>query len=268
VSSNTIKSYRDTFKLFLLYCKQHCNLSIERLSLERIDKTLILGFLEWLEKDRINSVSTRNQRLACVHGFYRYLQLEDPVGLLSYQKILSIPIKKTQHPTINHLTPDALKLILAQPDPSTANGRRDLVLLCVLYDTGARVQELVDLKVGDVRLDSPPILTLTGKGRKTRQVPIMPNTQALLQQYRDEVFSIQNGMQDHPLFFNRQRRKMTRAGISFILDKYVSQARAKSPIIPSKVTPHVIRHYLPFLTMSCRASPLLYSLQTHLILSI
>jgi integrase/recombinase XerD len=254
VSSNTIKSYRDTFKLFLLYCKQDCNLSIERLSLERIDKTLILGFLEWLEKDRINSVSTRNQRLACIHGFYRYLQLEDPVGLLSYQKILSIPIKKTQQPTINHLTPDALKLILAQPDPSTANGRRDLVLLCVLYDTGARVQELVDLKVGDVRLDSPPILTLTGKGRKTRQVPIMSNTQALLKQYMDEVFSIQIGMQDHPLFFNRQRRKMTRAGISFILDKYVSQARAKSPIIPSKITPHVIRHTKAMLLLQAGVS--------------
>jgi site-specific recombinase XerD len=219
-----------------------------------IDKTLILGFLEWLEKDRANSISTRNQRLACIHGFYRYMQLEDPVGLLSYQKILSIPIKKTQQPTINHLTPDALKLILAQPDPSTAKGRRDLVLLCVLYDTGARVQELVDLKVGDVRLDPPPILTLTGKGRKTRQVPIMSNTQALLQQYKNEVFSMQNGMQDHPLFFNRQRRKMTRAGISFILDKYVTLARAKSPIIPSKVTPHVIRHTKAMLLLQAGVS--------------
>ena len=254
VSSNTIKSYRDTFKLFLLYCKQDCNLAIERLSLGCIDKTLILGFLEWLEKDRSNSVSTRNQRLACIHGFYRYMQLEDPVGLLSYQKILSIPIKKTQQPTINHLTPDALKLILAQPDPSTANGRRDLVLLCVLYDTGARVQELVDLKVGNVRLDPPPILTLTGKGRRTRQVPIMSNTQALLKQYMDEAFSIQNSMQDHPLFFNRQRRKMTRAGISFILDKYVSQARAKSLIIPSKVTPHVIRHTKAMLLLQAGVS--------------
>lgn len=242
VSSNTIKSYRDTFKLFLLFCKQDCNLSIERLGLSRIDKTLVLGFLEWLEKARINSVSTRNQRLACIHGFYRYMQLEDPVGLLSYQQILSIPIKKMQQPTINYLTPDALKLILAQPDPSKANGRRDLTLLCVLYDTGARVQELVDLRFGDVRLDPPAILTLTGKGRKKRQIPIMSNTETLLKQYMDEAFSIQEGMQDHPLFFNRQRGKMTRAGISFILDKYVSQARAKSSIIPSKVTPHVIRH--------------------------
>ena len=242
VSANTIKSYRDTFKLFLHYCKQSCNLSIERLCLRDIDKMLVLGFLDWLEKDRNNRVSTRNQRLACIHGFYRYMQFEDPVGLLSYQQILSIPIKKTQAPSINHLTPEALKLILAQPDTSKANGRRDLTLLCVLYDTGARVQELVNLCVGDVRLDPPPILMLTGKGRKKRQVPVMSNTEVLLKQYMDEAFSIQDGMQDSPLFFNRQRGKMTRAGISFVLDKYASQAREKSPIIPDKVTPHVIRH--------------------------
>ncbi len=95
VSANTVKSYRDTFKLFLHYCKQSCNLSIERLCLRDIDKMLVLGFLDWLEKDRNNRVSTRNQRLACIHGFYRYMQLEDPVGLLLYQQILSIPIKKT-----------------------------------------------------------------------------------------------------------------------------------------------------------------------------
>jgi len=242
LSTNTIKSYRDTFKLLLLYCKQDCHLSIERLCLRQIDRTLILGFLEWLEEDRSNSPSTRNQRLACIHGFYRYMQIDDPVGLLPYQQILSIPIKKTQAPRIHQLTPDALKLILAQPDTSTAPGRRDLTLLCVLYDTAARVQELVDLCVGDVRLAPPAILTLTGKGRKKRQVPIMPNTEVLLKQYMAEAFSIQNGMQDHPLFFNRQHRKMTRAGISYVLNKYVSQARAKSSIIPGKVTPHVVRH--------------------------
>ncbi len=241
-SPNTIKSYRDTFKLFLTYCKQEGKLSAERLCLKDIDKTRILGFLGWLEKDRNNSVSTRNQRLACIHGFYRYMQLEDPIGLLSYQKILSIPMKKTQTSIINHLTPDALKLILAQPDTSKAKGRRDLTLLCVLYDSGARVQELADLRVGDVRLDPPPILTLTGKGRKKRQVPIMSNTEALLKQYMAEAFPTQDRMQGQPLFCNPQRRKITRAGISYILRKYVSQARSKSQIIPSKVTPHVIRH--------------------------
>jgi integrase/recombinase XerD len=242
VSANTVKSYRDTFKLLLRYCEQQCQLSIEKLGLKRIDKNLVLEFLSWLENDRQNSVSTRNQRLACIHGFCRYLQLEDPVGLVSHQQIMSIPIKKTPAPTIPHLTPDAVQLILAQPDVSKADGRRDLTLLCVLYDTGARVQELADLCVGDVRLAPPALVTLTGKGRKQRQVPLMANTQALLNQYLAESFPVPEGMQNHPLFFNRQHGKMTRAGIAYILDKYVSQARATSPIIPSKVTPHVIRH--------------------------
>lgn len=243
VSPNTIKSYRDTFKLLLLYCKQVCGLSIERLCLPRIDDLLINGFLSWLEQDRKSSIATRNQRLACIHSFYRYLQIEDPVGLLQYQKILSIPMKKAPKPIVHYLTPDALRLILAQPDLSKAGGRRDLTMLSVLYDTGARVQELVDLKVRDVRLDPPPILTLTGKGRKTRQVPLMSNTESLLRQYMIETHLLQNGMQDSPLFCNRQRRKLTPKGITFILNKYTSRARAVSSMIPDAVTPHVLRHY-------------------------
>lgn len=242
VSPNTIKSYRDTFKLFLIYYKQGCGLSIEHLCLQRIDELLVVGFLSWLEQDRKSSIATRNQRLACIHGFCRYMQIEDPVGLLSYQKILSIPMKKAPKPTVHYLTPDALKLILAQPDLSKAGGRRDLTMLSALYDTGARVQELIDLKVRDVRLDHPPILTLTGKGRKTRQVPIMSNMESLMRQYMTETYLFQNGMQDRPLFVNRQLGKLTPKGVTFILNKYASRARAASSIIPDNVTPHVFRH--------------------------
>ncbi|MCP3776698.1 site-specific integrase [Paenibacillus sp. MZ04-78.2] len=157
MSPNTISSYRDTFKLFLTYCKQS-RLSIERLSFAQVDESLILAFLKWLEEERNNGISTRNQRLACIHAFFRYVQAEHPVGLLTYQKILAIPMKKAPKPTVKHLTPDSLQLILGQPDLSTASGRRDATLLSVLYDTGARVQELVDLRVRDVRLDPPPVL--------------------------------------------------------------------------------------------------------------
>src|SRR5699024_9676176 len=139
-----------------------------------------------------------------------------PVRLSLYQQILSIPIKKTQKPLVNHLTSDALKMILAQPNLSKSSGRRDLTLLSVLYDTGVRVQELVDLKVREVRLEPPPILTITGKANKTRHVPLMSNTESLLRQYMTEFHMFQNGMQDRPLFVNRQHKKMTRAGISFI----------------------------------------------------
>lgn len=241
VSPNTISSYRDTFKLFLTYCKQS-GLSIERLTFAQVDETLILAFLKWLEEERKNGISTRNQRLACVHAFFRYVQTEHPVGLVTYQKILAIPMKKAPKPTVNHLTPDALQLILAQPDLTTSGGRRDATLLSVLYDTGARVQELVDLRVRDVRLDPPPVLSLTGKGQKTRHVPLMSNTEAVLRQYMTENHLLQNGKQDRPLFCNRQRRKMTREGVAFILNKYVSLARTVSSAIPEKATPHVLRH--------------------------
>ena len=242
VSPNTIKSYRDTFKLLLFYCKQDAGIAVERLCIKQIDKTLILDFLGWLENERGNGISTRNQRLACIHGFFRYLQLEEPGSLLSHQKVLSIPIKKVQKPMVNHLTPDALKCILAQPDLEKPGGRRDLTLLSVLYDTGARVQELIDLRVCDIRLDPPPILTLTGKGNKKRCVPLMSNTESLLKQYMSETHLLQNGIPTHSLFFNSQRRKMTRAGITYILKKYVSQAKKGALLIPDKVTPHVLRH--------------------------
>ena len=241
VSPHTISSYRDTFKLFLTYCKQS-ELSIERLTFVQVDEALILTFLKWLEEKRNNGISTRNQRLACIHAFFRYVQTEHPVGLVTFQKILAIPMKKAPKPTVNHLTPDSLQLILAQPDLETSGGRRDATLLSVLYDTGARVQELFDLRVRDVRLDPPPVLSLTGKGRKTRHVPIMSNTEAVLRQYIAENRLLQNGAQDRPLFCNRQHRKMTREGVAFILDKYVARARAVSSAIPDKVTPHVLRH--------------------------
>lgn len=242
VSSHTIHSYRDTFKLLLSYCQHVRGLAVERLSLRDLDDHLIVSFLEWLETERHNRVATRNQRLACIHAFYRYLQTEDPVGLWSYQKILAIPMKKTPRPAIPHLTPEVLQIILAQPNRVTRNGRRDATLLAVLYDTGARVQELVDLRVRDVRLDPPPILTLTGKGNKTRQVPLMSPTATLLKQYLDEWWLGRNGTQDDPVFFNRQRQKMTRAGVAFILDKYVAQSRQHAAGIPEHVTPHVLRH--------------------------
>jgi len=242
VSPNTIKSYRDTFKLFLVYCRDVQKVPVERLSLSHINESLVVEFLTWLENERRNSISTRNQRLACIHGFYRYMQTQEPVSLLEHQKILAIPMKKAPQPVVTHLTPNSLKLILAQPDLKTRKGRRDLTLLSVLYDTGARVQELVDLTVRHVRLDQPPILTLTGKGRKTRQVPLMSNTENLLRQYMTESRLLLNGKQDYPLFSNRLSGKLTPEGVTYILTKHASSARAVCLVIPDKVTPHVFRH--------------------------
>lgn len=176
VSTHTIISYRDTFKLFLIFCEKERGIFPEKLTKQLITKDLVVNFLDWLEKKRKNSISTRNQRLAALHSFFRYIQKEFPENLYEMQKIFSIPSKKKIKPMISYLTGNEMKILLEQPDASTRAGWRDLVLMAVLYDTAARVQELLDLRVKNIRLSDPAVITLHGKGRKTRQVPIMGKT--------------------------------------------------------------------------------------------
>lgn len=242
VSKNTLYSYRDTFKLLIKFCWETQNIPAERITMSLLSNELILGFLQWLETDRRCSISTRNQRLAAIHSFFRYLQAEEPAGLYHFQKVMAIPSKKAGKTTVEHLTPEAVKLLLEQPDKQTPKGRRDLTLLSVLYDTGARVQELIDIQVGDVILDAPAVIVLHGKGNKTRRVPLMKPTVALLQSYLTENNLNQPGKNQHPLFLNPQHRKLTKEGIAYILSKYVESARKSSTVVPARVKPHVIRH--------------------------
>lgn len=242
VSKNTIYSYRDTFKLLLKYCQDVKGIAIECVSLDSLTVELIKGFLNWLENERRCSISTRNQRLASIHSFFRYIQCEEPAGIYHFQQVMSISIKKTEKKVFEHLLPEAVKLILEQPDKESRKGRRDLTLLSVLYDTGARVQELIDIKVIDVTLDPPPVISLTGKGNKVRRVPLMKNTVALLQQYLQENDLNKPWKNQYPLFKNNQHNKLTKEGIAYILDKYVQMASAKSQIVPKRLSPHALRH--------------------------
>ncbi len=203
---------------------------------------LITDFLSWLEHERKCSITTRNQRLASIHSFFRYVQAEEPSGIYQYQQVISIPIKKTEKTIIWHLSPEVIKLILQQPDKSSAKGRRDLTLLSVLYDTGARVQELIDIKVCDVILDSLSVIVLNGKGNKVRRVPLMKNTVSLLQTYLSENDLNKQWKIQYPLFINNQHNKLTKEGVAYILNKYVKMAKAASPIIPEHVSPHILRH--------------------------
>jgi integrase/recombinase XerD len=241
VSSNTIHSYRDTYRLLLVYCADGLGLKVERLSLAEFTEDLVLGFLDWVEQDRKCGIATRNQRLAAIHALFRYIQTEAPENLARSQKILAIPLKKGPKPAVHYLSPEAIRNILEQPDRNTPEGRRDLSILGLLYDTGARVQELADLTVRDIRLDKPPVITLTGKGRKVRHVPLMTNTSALIARYMQENDLFHKG-QDSCLFVNRQGMKFNRAGIAYILQKYASQARSVSTTIPEGITPHIFRH--------------------------
>jgi site-specific recombinase XerD len=130
-SKNTVSSYRDTFKLLIRYCQEHGNIPVERLQLNMLSHELIKAFLEWLETEKKCSISTRNQRLAAIHSFFRYAQYEEPEGLLHFQKVISLPVKKAPKPSVPYLTTDAIQLLLSQPDKTTAKGRRDLTLLSI-----------------------------------------------------------------------------------------------------------------------------------------
>jgi integrase/recombinase XerD len=155
LSPNTIMAYRDVFTLLLRFCRDVQGVALERLRLEQIDVSLVETFLDYLERERKSSPRTRNHRLAALHAFFRYVQAEEPARMLQCQKILAIPLRRHARPTVAYLSKEELADILAQPDLRTPGGRRDAVLLSVLYDTGARVQELIDLSGGDVRLDTP-----------------------------------------------------------------------------------------------------------------
>jgi integrase/recombinase XerD len=144
-SSHTIASYRDTFKLLIVFFRDERSVPPDKLTLDRIDAAAITGFLDWLQTSRNNSISTRNQRLAAVSSFYRWMQFQDPARMACCQDILAIPAKKQAQPGVNHLTAGQTRRLLAQPDRSTRRGRRDATLLATLYDTAARVSELADL---------------------------------------------------------------------------------------------------------------------------
>ena len=140
VSINTIASYRDVFKLLLTFCDEIKGMKPEKITIPKLTKDLVIEFLTWLEKVRKCSISTRNQRLAALHAFFRYIQKENPENLFEIQKILAIPYKRKPKPMVPYLTANELKILLEQPDLKTKDGRRDMVLLAVLYDTAARVQ--------------------------------------------------------------------------------------------------------------------------------
>jgi integrase/recombinase XerD len=238
---NTIASYRDAFKLMIVFFSDVRSIPPGKLTLDRIDDDAIAGFLNWLEAERHNSISTRNQRLAAISSFFRWMQSQDPARMARCQDILAIPAKKQAQPGVNHLTAGQTRLLLAQPDRSTRRGRRDATLLATLYDTAARVSEFAGLTVRDIRVEPPALAVLTGKGRKTRHVPLGDNTAALLGAYLAEHGLDKPGHDDHPLFISQHRRKLSRGGIAWIISKY--QAQTGDPaLVGAGLSPHVLRH--------------------------
>jgi len=241
LSANTVKAYRDAFTLLLRYCRDVKKVPPERLSLRDLDAELILEFLEASGKERQWSAATRNHRLAALHSFFRYLQTELPEQLHRSQRILAIPMQRTHKEPVTYLDVGDLVCLLRQLDRSNAVGRRDDVLLTLLYDTGARVQEVVDLSPRDLRLESPAQVRLTGKGRKTRVVPLMSSTVDKLRNYVEEHGLMAPTRLEGPLFRGRLGGRLTRSGIRRIIEKCVVRA-GEQLLNRSRISPHTLRH--------------------------
>ncbi len=242
VSGNTILSYRDTFTKLLTYLRDARSIVPDRVSFRDLDRNAIEDFLSYLENDQGCSISTRNQRLAGLKSFFRFVEVERPDLLAGCQAILSIKNKKCPKPVIDYLSGDETQLLLGQPDTSSAKGRRDLALLSLMYDSAARVQEVCDLKAGSVRLDSPAVVRLYGKGRKTRDVPLDAPCAKILRAYMSENRLDRKEMQDTPLFFNSRYEHLSRSGVSYILSKFITLANERGGSIPAGITPHCLRH--------------------------
>jgi integrase/recombinase XerD len=242
-SSNTIIAYRDTFVLFITFMNQVKNIKAEKLFIKLITRASVVEFLDWLQSERKCSDTTRNLRLAALHSFFKYVQYQNPDNLYEYQDIMSIKVKKVKKMAINYLTVDGIKLLLEQPGVTTKRGRRDLALLSLMYDTGARVQEVIDLTPSTIHLDKPYTIKITGKGNKARIVPLLEEQVIILRNYLTEFGLLKPQARSYPLFSNSRQEKLTRAGITHILLKYADKARRRAPkLIPDKLSCHSLRH--------------------------
>lgn len=244
LSAQTIASYRDAVKLLLTWFRDVEGTPPERLRLADLDRVRVLSFLDWLEAERGNSAATRNQRLAVIKSFARYTAVERPEFLDQATQILAIKQKKTSAPDMGHLTAEEVKALLAEPDPATARGLRDMVLLSTLYDTAARVQEICDLNASDIRTARPMVVTLRGKGSKTRRVPLMDSTAHLVTDYLARRAPHPGvGADADPLFNGPNQTRLTRWGVTKVLARHVQSLRRRDPGYAAgvNVTPHVIR---------------------------
>lgn len=242
-SPNTIASYSDCVRLLLNYSCERLAVSFDRLDLEMITDTLILDFLDHLEQDRGNAPATRNQRLGAIKTFFRFLALQEPTATAVCERVCAISDKKTEHKVIATLDNGEVKAVMdcAQAKTDTVSGARDQALFHLLYNTGARVQEIVDLVVGDLRTEAPVQVCLTGKGRKQRIVPLHEETIEALQHYLK--LRTAAGIESAALFVNAQGERITRFGISHIVSKYATMAEGGcASMAGKKVTPHTFRH--------------------------
>lgn len=241
MSPHTISSYRDGLTLLLRFVAAHHNRPVDALDVADIGTAETVAFLNNLEQKRHNTPATRNVRLAGIHAFFRYLAVQHPEHLDHCQRILGVPFKRARAKTIEYLEYEEIQAVLAKIDRTDCDGQRDYVLLVTMFNTGARVQELLNLRPHDLQLIRPYQARLLGKGRKERLCPLWPETAKLLRSFVNErKLSPQS---EAVLFVNHRGDPLTRFGVRYILAKYCEHACDHTPTLRQKrLHPHSMRH--------------------------
>jgi integrase/recombinase XerD len=238
-SPHTIAAYRDTLRLLLDYAEGRLGRQPCQLDIAELDAPLIAGFLDHLERHRVNSVRTRNLRLATIRSLFRYAQHRHPEHAEDIQRVLAIPPKRADRTIVTFLDEGEIQALLDAPDRRTWTGRRDHALLLVAIQTGLRASELTGLRCGDVQLTTGPHVRCLGKGRKNRITPLTPTTTAVLEVWLAE----RAGNPDDPVFPTARGGRLSRDGLDHRLTKYIDIATQRCPTLKEKrVTPHTLRH--------------------------
>lgn len=236
---STCDTYSYAFQLLFEFASQQLGVQPSDLSLEKIDAALVLAFLEYLEAERGNCPNTRNNRLAAIKSFMRYVQYKVPSALDQIRSILAIPVKKTESRLVNYLSVPEMQAILDAPDPSARAGIRDRAMFHLPFATGLRVSELVGLRLDDLALQPTPSIRILGKGRKERQLPLWKETTTALRAW----LAVRGDASVPELFLNARGQALSRSGFEYILTKHVKTATAQcSSLGEKRVSPHVLRH--------------------------
>jgi site-specific recombinase XerD len=239
VSHHTVLSYRDSWRLFLRFVAAQKKKSVSKLGMDDLTAIEVLAFLKEVEQVRKSSIGTRNCRLAALHSFFKFVADREPLAAAQCAAVLGIPTKKAPVAEVCDLDEDEISAILAQPDRSKLEGQRDHVLLAVLYNTGARIQEALDLCPQAIRWESPFQVRLFGKGRKARICPLWAETVELLK----ALLKRKPRREDEPIFVNRYGNPLQASGVRFKLKQYAAAAAKKAPSLLNKpVSPHRFRH--------------------------
>jgi len=245
-SSNTVKAYRDTINLYRIFCQERKGLSFTHITFACFTHSMMYEFLEWLQGIRNCSASTCNNRLAALKAFLHYCAIEEPSLMAIYMNSKKVAALRTSRPKVEYMTESALKAVLEQPDNRTRCGKRNQFFMILLYDSGARIHEILNLKIKDLHLNADiPCVYLTGKGNKTRAVPLLDKTILHLHEYLKHFHSQTERKNDDFLFYTTstgKRGKMSEDNVACFLKQYGNLAREKCSEVPLRIYPHLFRH--------------------------